>query len=110
MHFSTYESSVDSKLEKRDSQATVRWLFWKSGPKRRADVLHNFYLFVLFLAVLGLHCCVGFSLAVVSCGHALLAVHGLLIAVASLVEGHRLSAPGLQQLQYVGLVVMTRGL
>ena len=39
-----------------------------------------FFFFNLFLAVLGLRCCTGFSLAV---------VHGLLLAVASLVE-HRL--------------------
>ena len=41
-------------------------------------------LFVKFLAVLGLHCCVGFSLVVVSGGYSLVAVVGLLIAVASL--------------------------
>ena len=101
---------MDSKLEKRESQATMRRLFWKSGPKRRADVLNNFYLFILFLASLGRHCCVGFSLVVVSWGHSLAVVCGLLTAVASLVAEHRLSARGLQRLQYVGLVVVTRGL
>ena len=110
LHFSIYESSVDSKLEKRESQATMRRLFWKSGPKRRADVLNNFYLFILFLASLGRHCCVGFSLVVVSWGHSLAVVCRLLTAVASLVAEHRLSARGLQRLQYVGLVVVTRGL
>ena len=35
----------------------------------------------LFLAMLGLPCCVGFSL---------IAVHGLFLAVASLLEEHRL--------------------
>ena len=48
----------------------------------------NFYL---FLAMLGLHCCVGFSLVVASGGYSLVAGHGLRIAVASLVVAHRLS-------------------
>ena len=39
----------------------------------------------LFLAVLGLHCCVGFSLVAASGGYSLNAVRGLLIAEASLV-------------------------
>ena len=34
--------------------------------------------------MLGLHCCVGFSLVVVSGGYSLVAVVGLLIAVTSL--------------------------
>ena len=42
------------------------------------------YLF-LFLAVLGLHCRMGFSVVGASGSYALLAVRGLLIAVASLV-------------------------
>ena len=44
----------------------------------------------LFLAVLGLHYCMGFSLAAVSRGYSVVVVHGLLIAVASLVAQHRL--------------------
>ena len=43
----------------------------------------------LFLAVLALHCCEGFSLVSVSGGYSSVAVPGLLIEVASLVE-HRL--------------------
>ena len=47
----------------------------------------NFVLFAyLFLAVLGLGCCTGFSPVVVSGGYSLIAVSGLLTAVASLVE------------------------
>ena len=46
-------------------------------------------LFVyLFLAVLGLHCWASFSLAVAIKGYSLVAVHGLLVAVASLVGQH----------------------
>ena len=39
----------------------------------------------LFLGVLGVHCWVDFSLVVASEGHSLVAVNGLLVAVASLV-------------------------
>ena len=42
------------------------------------------------MAVLGLHCSVDFSLVLVSRGHSLVVVHGLLIAVASFVAGHGL--------------------
>ena len=42
------------------------------------------YLF-LFLAVMGHNCCMGFSVAGASGDYSLLAVRGLLIAVASLV-------------------------
>ena len=44
----------------------------------------NLDLFIL--AMLGLHCCKGFSLVAESRGYSLLAVLRLLIAVASLVE------------------------
>ena len=45
------------------------------------------FLFIyLFLAVLGLHCCLGFSLVAVSGGCSVVAVCGLLIEVVSLVD------------------------
>ena len=70
-----------------------------------------FYKFIyLFLAVLGLHCC---TWAFSSCGERgllFIAVQGLLIAVASLVEEHGLYAHGLQQLWTVGSVVVARRL
>ena len=47
-------------------------------------------LFFIFLAVLGLCCCVVFSLVAECGGCSLVEVLGLLIAVASLVEEHRL--------------------
>ena len=57
----------------------------------KESIKKNFmYLFYLFLAVLGLCCCTGFSLVVVIGGCSLVAVHGLLIAVASLVAEHGL--------------------
>ena len=49
-----------------------------------------FKIIYLFLAVLDLHCCVGFSASVVSRGYSLAAVRRLLIVVASLVAEHRL--------------------
>ena len=54
-------------------------------------VFFFFLIFVyLFLAVLGLCCSVGFSLVVTSGGYSLVAGHGLLIAVVSLVAEHGL--------------------
>ena len=47
-------------------------------------------LIYLFLSVLDLHCYMGFSLVMESGGYSLVAVHVLLIAVASLVAEHRL--------------------
>ena len=44
----------------------------------------------LFLAVPGLHCCLGFSLVAASGGHPPAAVLGLLAVVAPLVAQHRL--------------------
>ena len=46
----------------------------------------------LFLAVLDLCCYAGFSLVVESRGYSLVAVHGFLIAVTSLVAEHRLQS------------------
>ena len=49
--------------------------------------LFKVILFVnLFLATLGLHSCVGFSLVKVCVGYPLIVVHELLISVASLVK------------------------
>ena len=46
-------------------------------------------LVYLTVAVQGLPRCAGFSLAAVSRGYSLVAVHKLLLAVASLAVGHR---------------------
>ena len=43
----------------------------------------------LFVAVLGLHCCVGFSLVAASGGYFLVVARGLLTGVASPIENHR---------------------
>ena len=53
--------------------------------KGAAAFLKNVFI-CLFMAVLVLHCCAGFSLAAVSRACSLAEAHGLLIAVASVVE------------------------
>ena len=55
-------------------------------------ILGNFFFLnflYLFMVVLGLRCCIGFSL-LASRDYFLVAVHGLLIPMASLVAEHRL--------------------
>ena len=58
------------------------------------NFLYNFIY--LFLAVLGLCCCVGFSLVAESGGYSLVVMHGLLIAVVFLVVKHGRMAHRLQ--------------
>ena len=54
-------------------------------------MVSHLFFFNLFLAVLGLHCCVrGLSLVVASGGYSLGAVCGLLAVVASLTVEHGL--------------------
>ena len=64
----------------------------------------------LFLAVLGLCCCTQTFSSCRERGLLFVAVHGLLIAVASLVAEHGLQACGLQQLWHMGSVVVAHGL
>ena len=45
-------------------------------------------LFIYLLAVLGLHCCAGFSVGMVSGGHFLVAMCRLALEVASFVVEH----------------------
>ena len=80
------------------------------------------YLFIcLYLAMLGLHCCLSFCLVAGSRGHSLVAVHELLPEVAFLVQhglwagqasvvlAHRLSGRSSQALEH-GPVVVAHGL
>ena len=46
------------------------------------------HIFIYILAVLGFHCCTGFSLVAGSMGYSLASVRGLLIVAASLVSEH----------------------
>ena len=59
-------------------------------------VMHFFFLFIYFLAVLGLCCCVGFSLVAGNGVYSVVGVFRLLIVVASLVVEHRLNSYGAQ--------------
>ena len=52
--------------------------------------LNNFIYLFVFGAVLGLCCCSGFSLVAANGGYSVVAVHGLLVAVASPLAGHAL--------------------
>ena len=66
-------------------------------------------LIYLFLAVLGLRCCVGVSPAAVSGDYSLGVVGGRLVAVASPVVENRFKAQRPQQLQHMGSVIPARG-
>ena len=73
---------------------------WVEGLTSASPFSFPFFFFLnkvyLFLAVLDLHCCWGFSQVAPSRGYSLVAEHGLLIAVVSLVVTlsleHRLSS------------------
>ena len=58
--------------------------------KRHIFCAERLLRIILFLAVLSLGCCVGFSLVASSRGFSLVAVHRFLISVASFVVEHRL--------------------
>ena len=84
-------------------------------------VLDSVFLFFfnnfiyLFLVVLDLCCCTGFSVVVESRGYFLAAVGGLLIMVAPLLQStgarvHMDSAAAVLGLQSTGSIVVTRGL
>ena len=67
-------------------------------------------LYFLFLAVLALCCCMGFSVVAVSRGYSLIAMCRLLIVLAFLVASIGSRSRGLQELQHVGSVVAALGL
>ena len=72
-----------------DPAVNTQMFLWHEG----CIYIYIFYLFVL--AVLGLHCCAGFSLVLESAGYSLVAGHTFLIAGAShcgaRAPGHRLT-------------------
>ena len=59
----------------------------------------------LFLAALGLCCCM-WALGAVSKGYSLVTLHGLLVVVASLLEEHGLQGTWAQYLWLTGLVAL----
>ena len=68
---------------KHTSQGLNFFFFYKK--KKNLKIINFIYL---FLAVLGLLCCLGFSPVVMSKGYSLVVVCGLLISLASLVSEH----------------------
>ena len=98
-------SWVKSKLGK-----FVAKLLPKYSTKKSYICFLKLILYIyLFLTVLGLCCCLGLSLVVVSRGYCLVIACGLLIGVALLLQStgsraHRLSTCGMwaQQLQFPG--------
>ena len=73
------QNNLDCHLRPMDGQnySKKKWMF----------TFRFFFIYLslyLFMAVLSLHCCVGFSLVAVSWGCSLAAESGLLIAMASL--------------------------
>ena len=70
----------------------LSWLLLLSFLTGQREYIKQFFLFglFLFLVVLGLCCCVGFSLVAANGGYSLVVVCGLLTVVASLVAEYRL--------------------
>ena len=68
----------------------ISFFIWLRNSPLYKDVLHFLKKFYLFIAVLGLRCCLGFSLGAAGGGYSLVVVHRLLTEVASLVAEHGL--------------------
>ena len=78
--------------EGRESKRKRTYSGWKEGIAFFFFKVLSFQKknYVLIFALLGVCCRVGFSLVAESRGHTLVAGHGLLIAMASLVAEHKL--------------------
>ena len=74
-----------NRKKKRKVEGNVKRLF-----PNRMEILSYFIFIYLFLAALGLRCCTWAFSSCVKRGLLFIAVHGLLIAVASLVVEHGL--------------------
>ena len=82
----------------------VEWVNHKAGVWLTFFFNKFIYFIYLFLAALGLHCCVRAFSSCSEWGPLSVEVHGPLIAVASLVAEHRLQVRRLQQLWCRALV------
>ena len=80
------------------------------GSRLQIETTLFFKLINLFLAALGLRCCLWAFSSCSERGLLFDAVCGLLIAVASPVVEHELQVHGLQQLWHAGSVIVARGL
>ena len=82
-------------------------LLWKHSWKLLDPIL--FFMIYLVLAVLGLHCCLGFSLVAVSRSYSLVVLCRLLIVAASLVVKRWFQVMWASVLQHMSLVVAAPG-
>ena len=82
---------LQTVLYRQGTSLSFGFLLCKCGQKHDycigfIDFLKYNFTYVFILAVLGLRCCSGCCLVAESRRYSLVAVHGLLVAVASLVE------------------------
>ena len=77
-------------LNVQKSKSNIRNTDRTHQSDNQGEVLTSTFKKFIYLAVLGLCCYAGFSLAVTSGGYSLVAVHGLIMVVAALVAEHRL--------------------
>ena len=78
---------IDQQVELLDKYLKLDIIF---SFEKAYVIMDGFCLIYLFLTVLVLSCCMGFSLVVVSGGYSLAVIYSLLIAVASLIVEQRL--------------------
>ena len=78
---------IDQQVELLDKYLKLDIIF---SFEKAYFIKDGFCLIYLFLTVLVLSCCMGFSLVVVSGGYSLAVIYSLLIAVASLIGEQRL--------------------
>ena len=94
MHVSLNKSSGQTSLGSEDLlsawDGVGEWMAWAQGPGDSLDGCIVGLCGLLFLFLLGLHCCTGFSLVVASWGYSSFAGGELLIAVISPVVELRL--------------------
>ena len=84
------EGPVPSSTQSCRPPGTARDWTWDLWKANYLGVV--FYLFIYFLAVLGLRCCLGLSLVVASECYILVVLPRLLTAVASFVGAHGLQS------------------
>ena len=98
----SFKEAVSPLMTQPQKSRRVTQALVTSLPRSQLSLGGIFFFFNLFLTVLDLRCC---TRAFSSCGERgllFVVVHGLLIAVASLVAEHRLQAHRLQQLWLAG--------
>ena len=83
-----------------DAERSALHRVWTIAEGECSNIYIFYYVFILFSAVLGLHCCMGCSLAVGEQGSSLAVAHGFSLPVegvrscGSRAEEHRLTCCG----------------